>query len=118
MRQYPRGVVLVTGPPDRQVHHARAMVNDINENEFGHILTVEDPIEFVHESKIMPYQPAAKSGPTRCRSQCTSKRAARGSGHHPGRRMRDLETIRLALTRPKPATWCSARCIPARRQRP
>ena len=28
-----------------------AMINDINENEYGHILTLEDPIEFVHESK-------------------------------------------------------------------
>jgi twitching motility protein PilT len=28
-----------------------AMVNHLNENEYGHILTVEDPIEFVHESK-------------------------------------------------------------------
>ena len=27
------------------------MVNHLNENEFGHVLTVEDPIEFVHESK-------------------------------------------------------------------
>ncbi len=28
-----------------------AMINHINENVYGHILTVEDPIEFVHESK-------------------------------------------------------------------
>jgi Tfp pilus assembly ATPase PilU len=28
-----------------------AMVNHLNENEYGHVLTVEDPIEFVHESK-------------------------------------------------------------------
>ena len=27
------------------------MVNHVNENDHGHILTVEDPIEFVHESK-------------------------------------------------------------------
>ena len=27
------------------------MINHLNENEYGHILTVEDPIEFVHESK-------------------------------------------------------------------
>ena len=28
-----------------------AMVNHLNENEYGHVLTVEDPIEFVHESR-------------------------------------------------------------------
>ena len=28
-----------------------AMINHINENQYGHILTVEDPIEFVHKSQ-------------------------------------------------------------------
>jgi twitching motility protein PilT len=49
---YPRGVVLVTGPTGSGKSTTLAgMVNHKNENEFGHILTVEDPIEFVHESK-------------------------------------------------------------------
>src|SRR5499426_1990061 len=48
----PRGIVLVTGPTGSgKSTTLAAMVNHINENEFGHILTVEDPIEFVHESK-------------------------------------------------------------------
>ena len=50
--EYPRGVVLVTGPTGSgKSTTLAAMVNYINENEHGHILTVEDPIEFVHESK-------------------------------------------------------------------
>ena len=48
----PRGMVLVTGPTGSgKSTTLAAMVNYLNENEYGHILTVEDPIEFVHESK-------------------------------------------------------------------
>jgi len=48
----PRGLVLVTGPTGSgKSTTLAAMINHVNENEYGHILTVEDPIEFVHESK-------------------------------------------------------------------
>ena len=48
----PRGLVLVTGPTGSgKSTTLAAMVNHVNENEYAHILTVEDPIEFVHESK-------------------------------------------------------------------
>ena len=48
----PRGLVLVTGPTGSGKSTTLAgMINHINENDFGHILTVEDPIEFVHDSK-------------------------------------------------------------------
>jgi len=48
----PRGVVLVTGPTGSgKSTTLAAMVNHKNDNEFGHILTVEDPIEFVHVTK-------------------------------------------------------------------
>ena len=48
----PRGIVLVTGPTGSgKSTTLAAMVDYINENEHGHILTVEDPIEFVHNSK-------------------------------------------------------------------
>ena len=49
--QQPNGIVLVTGPTGSgKSTTLAAMVNEVNENEFGHILTLEDPIEFVHES--------------------------------------------------------------------
>ena len=48
----PRGIVLVTGPTGSgKSTTLAAMVDYINEIEYGHILTVEDPIEFVHQSK-------------------------------------------------------------------
>jgi len=47
-----RGLVLVTGPTGSgKSTTLAAMVDYVNENNFGHILTVEDPIEFVHMSK-------------------------------------------------------------------
>src|SRR6476661_422658 len=47
-----RGLVLVTGPTGSgKSTTLAAMVNHLNETEYAHILTVEDPIEFVHESK-------------------------------------------------------------------
>jgi twitching motility protein PilT len=48
----PRGLVLVTGPTGSGKSTTLAgMVNHVNESVYGHILTVEDPVEFVHESK-------------------------------------------------------------------
>ncbi|NWG86092.1 MAG: Flp pilus assembly complex ATPase component TadA, partial [Hydrogenophilaceae bacterium] len=48
----PRGIVLVTGPTGSgKSTTLAAMVDYINDNMFGHILTIEDPIEFVHQSK-------------------------------------------------------------------
>src|SRR5207247_5764316 len=47
----PRGLVLVTGPTGSgKSTTLAAMVNHVNENEYAHILTIEDPIEFVHQS--------------------------------------------------------------------
>jgi twitching motility protein PilT len=48
----PRGLVLVTGPTGSgKSTTLAAMLDYINSNKYHHILTVEDPIEFVHESK-------------------------------------------------------------------
>ena len=48
----PNGIVLVTGPTGSgKSTTLAAMIDFINENKYEHILTIEDPIEFVHESK-------------------------------------------------------------------
>ncbi|WP_315360791.1 type IV pilus twitching motility protein PilT [Neisseria bacilliformis] len=48
----PRGLVLVTGPTGSgKSTTLAAMINYVNETQSSHILTIEDPIEFVHESK-------------------------------------------------------------------
>ena len=50
--EFPRGIVLVTGPTGSgKSTTLAAMLDYINETRYEHILTIEDPIEFVHESK-------------------------------------------------------------------
>jgi twitching motility protein PilT len=95
----PRGIVLVTGPTGSgKSTTLAAMVDYVNENEFGHILTVEDPIEFVHTSKKCLINqrevgPHTLSFANALRSALREDPDVILVGE-----MRDLETIRLALS--------------------
>src|SRR4029450_3869297 len=52
MTHNPRALIPCTGPTGSgKSTTLAAMTNHVNENEYGHILTIEDPIEFLHESK-------------------------------------------------------------------
>jgi twitching motility protein PilT len=95
----PRGLVLVTGPTGSGKSTTLAgMVNHVNDNLLGHVLTVEDPIEFVHESKKCLINqrelgPQTLSFANALRSALREDPDVILVGE-----MRDLETIRLALT--------------------
>ena len=95
----PRGIVLVTGPTGSgKSTTLAAMVDYVNETEYGHILTIEDPIEFVHESKRCLINQREVSRDTQSFNAALRSSLREDPDVILVGEMRDLETIRLALT--------------------
>jgi len=97
--EYTKGLVLVTGPTGSgKSTTLAAMINYINETRDGHIITIEDPLEFVHSNNrcLITHREIG----THARSFSDALRVA--SRENPDilmvGEMRDLETISLALT--------------------
>ncbi len=95
----PRGLVLVTGPTGSgKSTTLAAMLDYINSNKYQHILTVEDPIEFVHESKKCLVNQREVHRDTLGFNEALRSALREDPDIILVGEMRDLETIRLALT--------------------
>lgn len=95
----PRGLILVTGPTGSgKSTTLAAMINHINNNDYAHILTVEDPIEFVHESQKSLINQREVHRDTLGFNEALRSALREDPDIILVGEMRDLETIRLALT--------------------
>ena len=95
----PRGICLVTGPTGSgKSTTLAAMIDFINDNRYEHILTIEDPIEFVHESKKCLVNQREVHRDTMGFSEALRSALREDPDIILVGEMRDLETIRLALT--------------------
>ena len=96
---YSQGLILVTGPAScGKTTTLAALVDRINETERGHIITVEDPIEYVHKSK----ESLINQREIPSHSESFAKALRQSLREDPDvilvGEMRDLETISLAIT--------------------
>ena len=99
LAEIPRGIVLVTGPTGSgKSTTLAAMVNHRNSSEYGHILTVEDPIEFVHQSKKSLINQREVHRDTLGFNEALRSALREDPDVILVGEMRDLETIRLALS--------------------
>ncbi|MBP7958607.1 MAG: type IV pilus twitching motility protein PilT, partial [Thiopseudomonas sp.] len=95
----PRGLVLVTGPTGSgKSTTLAAMMDYLNSTKYQHILTVEDPIEFVHESKKCLINQREVHRDTHGFNEALRSALREDPDIILVGELRDLETIRLALT--------------------
>lgn len=95
----PRGLVLVTGPTGSgKSTTLAAMMDYLNSTKYQHILTVEDPIEFVHESKKSLINQREVHRDTHGFNEALRSALREDPDIILVGELRDLETIRLALT--------------------
>ncbi|ARB91911.1 type IV pilus twitching motility protein PilT [Legionella longbeachae] len=99
MASYPKGLVLVTGPTGSgKSTTLAAMIDYINSTRYDHILTVEDPIEFLHQSKKCLLNQREVHRDTLSFNAALRSALREDPDVILVGELRDLETIRLAMT--------------------
>lgn len=99
LTEYSQGLVLVTGPTGSgKSTTLAAMLDHINKNDYGHLLTIEDPIEFVHTSQKCLINQREVHRDTHGFNEALRSALREDPDYILVGEMRDVETIRLALT--------------------
>ncbi|MBI3038768.1 PilT/PilU family type 4a pilus ATPase [bacterium] len=95
----PRGLFLVTGPANSgKSHTLAAMVHEINKNNSRHVITIEDPIEFIHKSKRSIFTQREIGITTHNYQQALVHALREDPDVILVGEMRDLDTIEMAMT--------------------
>lgn len=95
----PRGLILVTGPTGSgKSTSLAAMINHINLNWSHHIITIEDPIEYLHEHKLSIINQRELGGDTKSFNNALRASLREDPDILLVGEMRDVETIQLAIT--------------------
>jgi twitching motility protein PilT len=99
LTEKPRGLILVTGPTGSgKSTSLAAMVNHINMNRAVHIITIEDPIEYLHSHKLSVINQRELGGDTKSFANALRASLREDPDVILVGEMRDMETIQLAIT--------------------
>lgn len=99
MAMKPRGLILVTGPTGSgKSTTMAAMINHINENKKAHIITVEDPIEFLHKDQISVISQREINADTHSFAKALRHILRQDPDVIMIGELRDLETTQIAVT--------------------
>jgi twitching motility protein PilT len=97
--QLPRGLILVTGPTGSgKSTTLAAMLDYVNQNSSGHIVTIEDPIEFVHQHKNCIVNQREIGSDTHAFKNALRSALRQDPDVVMVGELRDLETVQMALT--------------------
>lgn len=95
----PRGLVLVTGPTGSgKSTTLAAMIDYINETRTDHIVTIEDPVEFMHNHKSSLINQREVGGDTKSFARALKSALRQDPDVVLVGELRDLETVSLAIT--------------------
>jgi twitching motility protein PilT len=109
LAERPRGLVLVTGPTGSgKSTTLAAMIDKVNRERRGHILTIEDPIEFIHRHQGCMVNQREVGSDTKSFSQALKYALRQDPDVILVGEMRDLETIQAALTISETGHLCLA----------
>jgi twitching motility protein PilT len=95
----PNGIVLITGPTGSgKTTTLAAMVNYLSQRKASHIITIEDPIEFIFPNKVSLIQQREVHRDTKSFTDALRSALREDPNIILVGEMRDMETIKLALT--------------------